>query len=300
MAVVERVHDAAPQIFAGPGGAQPLAFDAEERDFVEGIDHAQARVEFQAVDDADRIADPNMFGAQVAMAVDDVARSHALGQKLGPFGQEAALHGVDVAHRPDRQVKARVEKNTAIIGEAAPELRGVHGGRDEHGAGAAIELHKHGRQAVELPAMQTPVRNHAVQHLALVETVHDHEPVDDLAGAADGEALRRTLKRNDVTIDVGSETAIELELGPASRLAAGKRREIKIGETDRFFQLVDPIAGKKHLRHVGFVTGHLGHGRPIGVAPRQEFDLVGERWLGRRNRLRSGLDGCFSTSMNRR
>lgn len=38
--VVERVHDAAPQIFPGPGGAQPFTFDAEERDFVERIDHA--------------------------------------------------------------------------------------------------------------------------------------------------------------------------------------------------------------------------------------------------------------------
>src|SRR5208282_6421254 len=93
-------------------------------------------------------------------------------------------------------------------------------------------------------------------------------------------------QRNHVTIDIGSETAIEPELGPASRLAAGERREIEIGETDRFFELVDPVTGKKYLRHVRLAKDDFGHRRPIGVAPRQEFALVDERQIGRRNRLR--------------
>ena len=71
VSVVQRAHNVAPQIFAGPGGAEPLAFDAEERDFVERIDHSQAPIEFQAVDDADGIAEANMFGAQVSVPVDD-------------------------------------------------------------------------------------------------------------------------------------------------------------------------------------------------------------------------------------
>ncbi len=89
---------AAVQIFAGPGGTQPLAFNTEEGDFIEGIDHPQPRVEFQAVDDAHWIAEANMFGAQVAVPIDNVPRPHALGQKLGPLDQKAALHGVDVAN----------------------------------------------------------------------------------------------------------------------------------------------------------------------------------------------------------
>ena len=39
--------------------------------------------------------------------------------------------------------------------------------------------------------MQTPLLDNAVQHLALVETIYDDEPVDDLAAVADGEASRR-------------------------------------------------------------------------------------------------------------
>jgi hypothetical protein len=120
VSVMECAHDAAPQIFTGPGGAEPFAFNTQERDFVERIDHSQARIEFQTVNDSNRIAEANVFGAQVSMPVDDPPRSHALGQKFGPLGQEPTLHSVDVAHGSGWNVKAWVEKHTAIIGKAAP------------------------------------------------------------------------------------------------------------------------------------------------------------------------------------
>jgi len=53
---------------------------------------------------------------------------------------------------------------------------------------AAVELHQPSREAVELPAMQPSLSDHAVQHLSVVETLHHHKPVDDLAGAIDGQA----------------------------------------------------------------------------------------------------------------
>jgi hypothetical protein len=188
-------------------------------------------------------------------------------------------------------VEVGVEKNTAIEGKAAPQLGGLRGWRDQHGAGAAIELHKNGCQPIELPALQPPLPDHAVHHLGLVETIHHHQPIDDLAVAAEGEFMRRTHERNDVTIDVGRQTPIELELGPASRFTPSERRKVEIGKTDRLLELVDPIAGKKHLRHVGFVTGDLSNRRPINVTTRQELDLVGERRFRRRNRPRTRA-GC--------
>jgi len=126
VAVVERVHDASAQIFAGPGGAKPLAFDAQERDFVERINHSQGSVEFQAIDHADRVADPNMFGPQITVPIDDTPRPHALGEKRCPLNEEAALYRVDVAHRSGRQAKTRIEQNPPVVGEAAPELRQVN------------------------------------------------------------------------------------------------------------------------------------------------------------------------------
>ena len=86
--VAQAAHDAAPDVLAGPCGAEPLAFKAQECDLVEWIDRSQARIELQAVDDPDRIAEPDVLGAQVAVAVDDAARADALGQHRLPDGKE--------------------------------------------------------------------------------------------------------------------------------------------------------------------------------------------------------------------
>jgi hypothetical protein len=56
-------HEAVPQVFARPRGPKPLAFETEERNFVDRIDHSQPSVEFQTIDDPDRIAEANVFGA---------------------------------------------------------------------------------------------------------------------------------------------------------------------------------------------------------------------------------------------
>jgi hypothetical protein len=72
MPVMERTHDATAQVFARPGRAKPLAFEAEERYFIERIDHSQPGIELQAIDDADRITETNVFGAQIAVAIDIV------------------------------------------------------------------------------------------------------------------------------------------------------------------------------------------------------------------------------------
>ena len=53
--------------------AQPFAFEAQERDFVQRVDRAQPIVEFEAVDDPDRIAEPNVFRTQITMSVHECA-----------------------------------------------------------------------------------------------------------------------------------------------------------------------------------------------------------------------------------
>ena len=78
MPVMEGTHDAAAQVFARPRRAKPLALEAEERDFIERIDHSQPGIELQAIDYADRIAETNVFGAQIAVAIDDAPRPHAI------------------------------------------------------------------------------------------------------------------------------------------------------------------------------------------------------------------------------
>jgi hypothetical protein len=76
--IMQRMHDAAPQILAGPRSAKAFALDAQERDLIERIDHPQLCIEFQTIDDADGVTEPNMFRAKVAVPVDNMSRTHTL------------------------------------------------------------------------------------------------------------------------------------------------------------------------------------------------------------------------------
>jgi len=277
MAVMELVHDPSPEVLPCPSSAQPLALDAKERYFIEWIDHAQPRIEFQTIDDADRIAEKNVFRTQISMSVDNVPALHPFGQKIAPLAEKPTLHGIDGTHQSSRELKTRIEQNAAVVGEAPPKLRDIDGGRNQHCAGATIELDESGGDAIELPTMQPPVRDHSVEHLALVEAVHGYEPIDNFSFAADRETMFRAHQRNDVPINIRRKAPIELELGAASGLAARERGEVKVREADRLFQLIGPVAGQKYQRHMRFVTRYLGDMRPIAIAPLQKRDFVGQR-----------------------
>ena len=79
--IPQAAHDTTRDIFPRPAGAEPIAFKAQERDFIEWIDGPQARVELEAIDDPHRITQPNMLGAQVAVPIDDATLANALGRR---------------------------------------------------------------------------------------------------------------------------------------------------------------------------------------------------------------------------
>src|SRR5262249_804598 len=78
-------------VFPGPVAAQSLAFDTEKGNLVKRIDGAQTRIEFQTVDYSHRIAEPNVFRAQVAVPVHDLTATNAIGDQNGSLGQKPAL-----------------------------------------------------------------------------------------------------------------------------------------------------------------------------------------------------------------
>ncbi len=80
--LIETVHDAAAQVLTSPGDAQPFALETEEGDFVQRVAGAEPIIELEAVDDADRISEPDVLRTQIAMAVNDVLAQHAVNQKI--------------------------------------------------------------------------------------------------------------------------------------------------------------------------------------------------------------------------
>ena len=81
--------------FAGPAGAQLLTFEVQERYLVERIEGAQVVIELKAIDDAHRVAGPDVLGAQVAMGIDDASLPDPRGQRRAMKGEKALLRGED-------------------------------------------------------------------------------------------------------------------------------------------------------------------------------------------------------------
>ena len=117
--VAQAAHDTTLDVFAGPSGAEPLAFEAQECDLVEWIDSPQARIELEAIDDPHRIAEPDVLGAQVAVSVDDAAaRECAAGQRVSPMGKKPALNAVDPPDSPEGRPRRGVEQHSPIVRQA--------------------------------------------------------------------------------------------------------------------------------------------------------------------------------------
>ena len=117
-AVAQAGRHAAPEVIANPDGAEPLAFEAEEGDLVKRIDGAEPRIELQAVDDPDRVAEKDVLGTQVAVPVEDAAVPDPPGQPVAPLREEAALDGVDAPHQSRRQAESRIEQDAPVVPQA--------------------------------------------------------------------------------------------------------------------------------------------------------------------------------------
>src|ERR1019366_4303947 len=60
-----------------------------------------------------------------------------------------------------------------------------------------------------------------VAYIALIEPLHEHEPIDRGSGSADREPFTGIHQRQDVEIDIRRERAIEPQLGAAGGRAPG-------------------------------------------------------------------------------
>ena len=152
--IAQRMDGAPADMRARPAAAQALAFDAQIGDLVERIDGAQAGIELQAVDDGDLVVEPDVLGAQVAVAVDDCARAHAAGDQLAARAKKAALRAVDAPHQPGRQAEPRIEQHALVVGEAFVPVVQQRRLRDENRAGAPVEGDQRVDHVVELRGVQ--------------------------------------------------------------------------------------------------------------------------------------------------
>ena len=80
---MQRFRDLAVAVIADPSGTETLAFQAEIGDLIEWVDGPQLRaLNSRQWSDSNPIRQPDMFGTQIPMAVENAAGLGALGQKL--------------------------------------------------------------------------------------------------------------------------------------------------------------------------------------------------------------------------
>ena len=109
--------EAAAEIARKPRAAQPLAFQSEEGKFVERIVGAQIIVEFEAVDDARRVVEPDMLRPQIAMRVDDVAAGRTRREERAAASEKSL-------RRKRQEDQQRVLRPGVLFPSREPQERG--------------------------------------------------------------------------------------------------------------------------------------------------------------------------------
>jgi hypothetical protein len=143
---VEPALDPHLEVAPGPRRADPLTLQVQIGDLIEGVDRTQARIELQAVDDADRVIEPDVLGPHIPVPVDDAASLNARLQHGAVLGQEAPLGTVNAQDEHRRQAEAGIEQDAAVCSEARRPFGEVCAGGNENGARVPVEAHQSGGQ----------------------------------------------------------------------------------------------------------------------------------------------------------
>jgi hypothetical protein len=207
--IVQRMSHDPPQVLVCPFPTEPGAFETQERDLIERVYRAQAVAEFEAVDDLHAVVEPDMLGAQVAVTVDETPLRDALSKERRALVEKPALRPIRATDQSPRQYEARIEQGASVLRQARVPFAQVGRRRDRYRLGSPIEPAERHDQPLKPAPVEPALPNKLVERKAVIEPAHHDEPIDDGAGTADCETLRRDNERNNAQIDICSETAIQ-------------------------------------------------------------------------------------------
>ena len=245
--------------------ARHRAFQAQERQLVEGVDFAQAHVELERVDDHGWLDQANMLGAQVAMALDDVVPAHACSQQIF-VPHHRPVHAVDQVVNL-RQLEARTGEHAATRTDFVAQALEVLVLAESRSTCLPIEGYQHAKQRVDVVLPQLAAGDHLVQHALRRQPLHRHQPVD---GAAEsGQQLSRNqredaivpLRRQQAQIDAWREPPVHEQFGAGVAFARLHGREVEERQVHRLLQFQNALGTQQEPRHVrldandGFADG---------------------------------------------
>jgi hypothetical protein len=176
------------KVVARPFGAQSLAFEAKVCDLIERIEHPEARIKLEAINDLHGIAEPNVLRPQIAVCVDDPAFPDQVDEQLCVTAQETALRVVDASHQSQGQPETAIKQELAVICEAGCPTGQVGDSGDEGWARVPIKPGQHIHYLVQLLNFEASRENQLIEHPRLVKSMHDDDPIDRLTRPSYGQA----------------------------------------------------------------------------------------------------------------
>ena len=106
--------DALADVLSGPRCAEPLAFEGQKGNLVQGIHGSEPGIELEAVDDPHLVVEPDVLRAQVPMAVHDAVMTHTRQQNLAVLPHESVLSAIDPPNERGRQIESGIEQNVTV------------------------------------------------------------------------------------------------------------------------------------------------------------------------------------------
>jgi hypothetical protein len=82
-------------VFANPANSMPFALDGQKCCLLERVDRTQPVIEFQTIDDRDRLIDEDVLRSHVSVSVRDLTSALPLQDQAGMFLQKHPLDEVD-------------------------------------------------------------------------------------------------------------------------------------------------------------------------------------------------------------
>src|ERR1019366_7095789 len=196
-------HPFHPALKKGPTQTppEPLALETEIGDLIKRVDHPKPRVKFETVDDPDFVPQPNMLGTQVAVARDDPAMAKASDDEAAAPVQKPALRMIDTLHQAGGNAETTIEQQAPVIGKAPPPVGKMDRRREKDRVCRVIKLRENSHKPVKLSNFNMRLGDAVIEHIALIEPLHEHEPIDRGSGSADREPFTSIHQRQDVEID---------------------------------------------------------------------------------------------------
>jgi hypothetical protein len=152
----------------------------------------------------------------------------------------------------------------------------MHGRRQIDRRRGAVEARQGLGQCIELRPAQPAGGDARIEHVARVEPLHLHQPIDRPVRTAKMKTVGAVRQRHHAAIDVGREPPVQPHFGAAGGPTARQRGEVEIGKLHRLFQFVDALAREEDPGHMGFAQADRGRPRIVSVGTGEERDFGGQ------------------------